>query len=203
VKLSTGIAAILLAGELTGAFAAGPPGGESYIFSPPEGFKLGMHSARGRSLMEEWVPPMETVEGWTKIITVNVHVGLQMDSATYLQRIGGGFKTACPGTTDNGIGNGHANGYPVSMVLLRCPANPGTGKPETTLFRAIRGAEALFAVQYAWRTVPSPDEISEAAHLLSKALICDTRDSAHSCPEQHGDEWKPLDLPKTQDPTGS
>ena len=89
---------------------------------------------------------------------------------------------ACPGTTAKGVFTGQINGYVVSMLLLQCPKNPGTGKPETTAFRVIKGNDALYAVQHAWRAVPSAQDVDAAMHALAKVTVCDTRAAAHPCP---------------------
>lgn len=53
-----------------------------------------------------------------------------------------------------GIHSGTVNAYPVSMLLLACPRNPATHMPETTVFRVIQGQDALYVVQWAWRSNP-------------------------------------------------
>jgi hypothetical protein len=53
----------------------------------------------------------------------------------------------CPGTTAQGVFTGQVNGYVVSMLVLKCPKNPGTWKPETTAFRVIKGNDALYSVR--------------------------------------------------------
>jgi S1-C subfamily serine protease len=64
------------------------------------------------------------------------------------------------------------------MLVLKCPKVAATGKPETTVFRVIKGKDALYSVQYAWRTVPSDD----AKNAFSKTSVCDNRDPSHPCP---------------------
>jgi hypothetical protein len=67
------------------------------------------------------------------------------------------------------------------MLLLRCPMNHNTGKPETTAFRIIKGTQALYSVQYAWRSSPSDQDVSTVMTTLGKATVCDTRDDSHRC----------------------
>ena len=89
---------------------------------------------------------------------------------------------ACPGTTAKGIFTGQVNGYVTSMLLLWCPKNPGTGKPETTAFRGIRGKDALYLVQRAWRAVPSDADLAAVMQTLGRVTVCDTRTPEHPCP---------------------
>jgi hypothetical protein len=155
---------------------------ENLLFSPPKDFKVGFQSNRDNRLMTEWVPAAETVEDWTQMLTVQIFRGASVDAATFLQAVGKRYTDACPGTTAKGIFTGQVNGYVVSMLLLKCPRNPGTGKPETTAFRVIKGKDALYSVQRAWRAVPSDKDLDDVMHALAKVTVCDTRAADHPCP---------------------
>jgi hypothetical protein len=152
--------------------------GENLLFAPPKNFKIGHHDEHIGSLTE-FVPNGQTVDDWTEMLTVQIFRNLkEVAPAAFLQKIGTQWLTACPETPKDSIRNGQVNGYPVSMLVLKCPKSPSTGKPETTIFRVIKGNDALYSVQHAWRTVPS----DEAQQALSKSTVCDTRDPGHPCP---------------------
>lgn len=155
---------------------------ENLIFSPPKDFKIGYQSNHDNRLMTEFVPASETVEDWTHMLTVQIYRGATIDAASFLSGVGKRYMDACPGTTAKGIFTGQINGYVVSMLLLKCPQNPATGKPETTAFRVIKGNDALYSVQRAWRSVPSDQDLDEGMHALAKVTVCDTRMSEHPCP---------------------
>jgi hypothetical protein len=176
-------AAILLIGG-TAAVALGQSllDAENLLVAPPKDFKIGFQSNHDNRLMTEWVPAAETVEDWTQMLTVQIYRGATVDAATFLQRVGKLYTDDCPGTTAKGIYTGQVNGYVVSMLLLKCPKNPGTGKPETTAFRVIKGKDALYSVQRAWRADPSDQEVDDVLHALAKVTVCDTRAPEHPCP---------------------
>jgi hypothetical protein len=178
-----GIGAILIVGcgSVT-AFAQQQMEAENLLFSPPKDFKVGYQSNRDNRLMTEFVPNGETVEDWTQMLTVQIYRGATVDAAAFLGGVGKRFMDACPGTTAKGIYTGQVNGYVVSMLLLKCPMNPGTSKPETTAFRVIRGKDALYSIQRAWRSVPSDQALDEVMHALGKVTLCDTRAPEHPCP---------------------
>lgn len=155
---------------------------ENLLFSPPKDFKIAFQTNRDNRLMTEWIPAAETVDDWTQMLTVQIYRGGTVDAATFLQGVGERYMDACPGTTAKGIYTGQVNGYVASMLLLKCPKNPGTGKPETTAFRVIRGKDALYSVQRAWRAVPSDQEVDDVMHVLAKVTVCDTRAPEHPCP---------------------
>jgi hypothetical protein len=156
--------------------------GENLLVSPPKDFKVGYQSSDGNRTLTEMVPTAETVEDWTQMLTVLVYRHATVDSATLLQRVGKQYMDACPGTTTKGIFTGKTNGYDVSMLVVKCPKNPSTQKPETTAFRVIKGNDALYSVQRAWRSDPSDKEIDDVMHSLAKVSVCDTRTPDHPCP---------------------
>jgi hypothetical protein len=176
-------AALIIAGCAT-ASALGQSliDAENLLFAPPKVFKVGSQSNRDNHLMTEWIPATETVEDWTQMLTVQIYRGAAVEAATFLQSLGKRYMDACAGTTAKGIFTGQINGYVVSMLVLKCPKNPGTGKPETTAFRVIKGTDALYSVQRAWRSIPTDQELDDAMHALAKVTVCDTRAANHPCP---------------------
>ena len=158
------------------------PQGERLLFAPPKNFQNAYHSERVGSLTE-YVPNGDRIEDWTEMMTVQVFHGLNVDPAPFLQTMGKGFAKGCPGfSSPKGILTGQANGYVVSMLVVRCPLNPATGKPETTVFRVIKGQDALYSVQHAWRSAIPDKELDDSVFALGKVIVCDTRDASHPCP---------------------
>jgi hypothetical protein len=167
--------------------------GENLLFAPPLNFKIGYYV--DRNSMTEWIPNGQTAENWTEMLTVQIFRNLKdVSPAAFLQNVGTMYLNGCPGTPKDTINTGHVNGYVVSMLKLKCPRNPGTGKPETTVFRVIKGKDALYSVQLAWRTAPSED----ATQALSRSTVCDTRNPDHPCPSLNA--VAPLSQPKTGGP---
>jgi hypothetical protein len=116
-----------------------------------------------------------------QMLTVQVFHGATADPATFLQGLGARYMDACPGTSAKGIFTGQSNGYVVSMLLLKCPRDPGTGKPETTAFRVIKGKGAPYSVQHPWRAVASDQEVAAARHALATVVVCAARTPEHAC----------------------
>jgi hypothetical protein len=61
---------------------------ENLLVSPPKDLWVGLVSDSGNYSMTEFVPADETVEDRTWMLTVQVFRHLQIDAATFLQRIG-------------------------------------------------------------------------------------------------------------------
>lgn len=174
--------ALLLAAAATAASGQAVTDGENLVFAPPQDFRVGYTSSHDNRVMTEYVPAGQSVDDWAQMVTVQIFHGATVEPAGFLQKVGSLYMGDCPGTSAKGIFTGQSNGYVVSMLLLRCPNNPKTGKPETTAFRVIKGRDALYSVQHAWRALASDQEVEVAMHALGTVTVCDTRRAEHACP---------------------
>ena len=156
--------------------------GERLLFDLPKNFYKAYHSDRIGALTE-FVPSGETFENWAEMITIQVFPGLQAEPVSFLQTIEHRYTKTCPGFRSSPANvTMQVNGYAVSTRLFRCPLNSATGKPETTVFRIIKGNSALYSVQYAWRSMATNKEVVDAVPILGSAKVCDPRVSGHPCP---------------------
>jgi len=160
---------------------------ENLLETLPSGFKLGSQSSRGALKSTEFVPQAETVTGWSELITTEVFFGTKnLEPASFLSQMGERWLASCPGSRPDIIHTGQANGYAVSMLLLRCERVLTTDLPENTLVRAIAGNDSFYVVQYAFRSTLSPDKLSKATNFLASVNVCDTRSPSHPCPRMKG-----------------
>jgi hypothetical protein len=158
--------------------------GENLVQTVPPGFKLGFNNSQDGMKMQEWIPEGETVENWSKMVTTQIFMGKgDWETGKFLNQIGQKWLSACKGSSPNTIKTGQANGYTVSMLLLYCPLNPKTGKPEATMLRAIKGGDSFYLVQKALRYRPTEDQIAQMAHYPGTVNVCDTRSIGHPCPD--------------------
>jgi hypothetical protein len=158
--------------------------GENLLLTPPAGFKVGYKgSSNGVNLME-WVPTGETVQNWSEMVTVQIFVRrTDLDPAQFLGRLQQQWITGCKDSKAASILTGKANGYTASMMMLHCPLLAATGKPETTMFRAIKGNDSFYVVQRAVRSVASPDQVEKMKQYLSEVSVCEAGSQQHPCPD--------------------
>ena len=153
---------------------------EKIVLRMPETFKIGFQKGN----MTEWVPLAESVKDWSELITIQTYqAAASITQAQFLGGVGEKLLRFCPETPIPRMTTGQTNGYPVSMLLLACPKNSNTGKPETTAFRSILGGSDIYFVQYAFRYVPSSNQIATAMKFLGTVSVCDTEKAGHPCPE--------------------
>jgi hypothetical protein len=165
--------------------------GENLLVGPPSGFKIGFQDSRGGVSIQEWVPQGETVQNWSEMVTVQLFRNRpDLAPRTMLDTIQRGWLNACKGSAPAPIMTGKANGYESATMVLHCPFNGETGKPETTAFRAIRGRDSFYVVQRAVRAVPEAGRLERMESYLAGVSVCDTRSAQSPCPNLGGGQPK-------------
>lgn len=174
--------ATALALASTGARAQGLSG-ENLLTGVPDGFVSGDDAAQDGQEIHEFVPSGETVDEWSRMVTIEIYHGARgADVAGFAGSIAGGWEKACPGAVAGALEDGSVNGYVYVLWRFTCPLNPATGKPETMWMKAISGADSAYVVQYAYRAELSDAREQPALAYLADTSACDTRTPDHSCP---------------------
>ena len=139
-----------------GAVAHAQLRNENLLVGLPQGFKVGFSESRNGMNMQEWVPANETVQNWTEMVTVQIFLNRKdLDPVQFLATMEKQWAGACKGSTATPPVAGKVNGYTSATTLLRCPLLASTGKPETTMMKAIRGNDSFYLVQRAVRSLPT------------------------------------------------
>jgi hypothetical protein len=158
--------------------------GETLVATIPTGFKMGSQADHDRVTTLEWVRETESAQNWTEKVTVQIDRRINPTTPPQvLQGIGKKWLSTCKGSAANQIPDGQANGYPVSMLLVHCPLNAATGKPETTVLRVIKGTDAIYSIQKTFKFYPSNYNVGQIMKYLNTVIFCDTRQTDHRCPK--------------------
>jgi len=156
---------------------------ENLLTSLPSGFQVGYRGKNNDGLITELVPAGETVDNWTRMVTVQIFYRLKVGPEAFMQDIERRWMKSCPGAGKaEPITKRDENGYPTLVWLLNCPKNPATGKPEITWFKAVQGNDSFYVVQQAFRFVPSEEQIKQAVGYLKSVRVCDSRLADRACP---------------------
>ena len=159
---------------------------ENLLIAVPDGFIVGdavQGGAAGTISATEFVPKGQTVQEWSEMVTVQVLHGATIGANALGEQVKTGWEGACPKSTVKRLGANKANGYSFVMWSYICPLNPQTKKPETMWLKAIRGGDALYVVQYAFRAAPTVATTEAALAYLDRVAVCDTRKPEHPCPK--------------------
>jgi hypothetical protein len=183
MRIAVNFSALLVAIIFCNHVSAQIPATEQLLFNVPGDFDLGADLGRNGNTFKEFVKKGQSVQDWSEMVTLEIDQSAALTPAQYLQGLGGKIVSACPGTVSkHNLINGTSNGYPVAMLDLSCPANPQTNKPESILIRVIKGDGRLYSVQYAWRSIPSNDQVIAAVNFLKDVTVCDKQATTHPCP---------------------
>lgn len=156
---------------------------ENLLVTLPNGFKVGFQTSKNGMNMQELVPNAETVENWSEMVTVQIFLGRRdLDPARFLATIQQQWLGACNGSKPNPVLNTTVNGYVAASLQLHCPINPAAGKPETTLFKAIKGNDSFYSVQRALRGAMTAPKVVTMSEYIEAVSVCDTRTPQHPCP---------------------
>ena len=121
---------------------------ENLLTPLPHGFKLGWQSPDGH--MQEFVEPPDTVDDWSKMITIQIFHGLKnINPDAFAERLAARWKSGCADASAQKVRDGIENGYPIAVWIYVCPLNAATHKPETMWLKGIGGADSLYVTQYA------------------------------------------------------
>ncbi len=130
-------------------------------FSLPQGFVGAYENEDGGSYLLEFIPDGETVDSWSRMITLSGAKGLALQSPSPLDVaavIGAGFRESCPDSytgSDEGV-QSIPGADAAHLVMFSCGA-PG-GETESALILVVASGADVFTLQWAERgaTVP-PD----------------------------------------------
>jgi hypothetical protein len=157
---------------------------ENLLVPIPPGFQLGDQGQSGPgSDIAEYVPRGETVDQWSRMVTVQIFHNLKaFDPDRFAETIRDRGPASCPGEQGVLVKHGREHGYVYALWLFTCPLNPQTGKPETFYDKLISGADALYSVQYSFRSTLPRDAIPSTMSFLDSVSVCDARLPDRSCP---------------------
>ena len=175
MKLKTWAAALMLLPAVALA-APAQRGGEIVSFgTPPADFETGYQASQGGQTIVELVPKGQTVQNWERMVTLQTFAGNTRSAIDFRRAVSDGWRSACPGGNTINLSEGQENGYPFALLQMSCEHNPQSGRPEYTWIKAMRGERALYVAQYAFRHLPSREELTDAARRLRGMSLCDTR----------------------------
>ena len=133
--------------------------------------------------MQEFIRPPDTVENWSRMITVQLFRSLKtVNPDMFADQLAANWTSACPGGSAGKIRDGNENGFPIVLWLYECPLNPATHQPETMWLKAIGGADSLYVAQYAAREQSKKEIVVPAMEFLRQVIACDTRRADRACP---------------------
>jgi len=181
--------------------ASPPPAGtapgaamtEKLLLAAPAGWRSGASSTSRSVVVTHLLPPGQTTETWTEMLTIQVIADPRTEARTVVNRVAEASRSGCDVAAPSPISEGMINNYPVATMTVTCNHGHQSGKGGLVAVKAIRGRQALFVVERLWRgpafgadePVPVPTEVLQAwALFLRNVTVCDEADPRHHpCPQ--------------------
>lgn len=145
------------------------------------GFVLGYENNDAAMDFAEWVPKGETVQAWTRMVTMIRLEGLRVTPQQFNQMMTDGLTKSCPGATISDVSTADIGGRPAARFRGDCPRNPATGKPEVLFHLAIAGQNDLHIRQVAFRYQPGADDVRWADGVIGSTRWCAVGSKAKRC----------------------
>lgn len=180
--LLLGLVALAFAAPALAPAAMAQVKDESVLTPLPEGSKLGYRGGQPGFAIAEIIPANETVEDWSVMVTQLTFATMPATLDAFAEGMAQRYADACGAHEMTKIVEDLTNGYPSGLWRLVCGINPGTGKPEYMYMKLVRGADAFYSIQYAYRDVPSPERNAAAETYMLDVSVCDPRTPYHPCP---------------------
>jgi len=152
---------------------------EQVRLPPMRGYQQAHQStdAQGNRITE-YVPQGQTVHDWTDMVTVNDAPNSgHVSPREFLGIIEAGWRIACPAAQSHWIREGEEGGRPFALLMLSCPRNPGTGKPEFTWIKGVQGRQGFHTVQKSFRSEPEKEDVVQWIGWLREVGLCGNGDA--------------------------
>lgn len=147
------------------------------------GFVEAHRVERPHGMIVEWAPEGETVQNWTRIVTVQRfgEAATRLRPHDVIGNMAESLPTSCPDGVSGAVERLRISGRPAARFRADCALNPGTGLPETLFALAIAGERDMHMFQIAFRRVPSAEDVSWAEQHLASAALCTARSREAVC----------------------
>lgn len=166
---------------LASAVVAGHAAAVEQVQLPPmKGYQQAHQSTDVQgNRITEYVPQGQTVQDWTDMVTVNDAANSgHVSPREFLGIIEAGWRIACPDAQSHWVREGDEAGRPFALLMLSCPLNPGTGKPEFTWIKGIQGVQGFHTVQKSFRSEPEKEDVVRWIGWLRDVRLCGQGDAA-------------------------
>jgi len=187
------LAAILLILAFLGSPASAEQAvGEQLLVPWPAGWKKVFHEGKGNIEVSELVPPDQSVNEWSEMLTVQLVLGPpKQKAADLLKDRAEEFKKSCDDVGAGPVAEERSNGYETAMRAIACTKSKQWGKGELSLFKAFIGRQRLYVVSRSWRGEPFEKEkqpvpaekTAEWLAFMDRVVLCDTADPQRVCPK--------------------
>ncbi len=159
----------------------------------PAGWRVGSESHNAAMRLLEFVPPDQTADHWTDMITVIVvYHRSGADLSDYMNNMQAHLQQGCEvPSVLSGLLRLPDHGYETAIQTVACGKSKRFGKGEIMMQKVMVGENAIFDVQRAWRFAPaqrsedlpfSDAQRAAGAAYLDTVWLCNRTVNSADCP---------------------
>ncbi|OUS18768.1 hypothetical protein A9Q97_00310 [Rhodospirillales bacterium 47_12_T64] len=169
--------------------------GEVFFAALPDQWGALPRKTLAQQTTAEWLPPGQTVNNWTDMITVQVFPGWAGgDVLNFLDELSEIYSKNCEVSGATPPLKDQVNGFPTGFRLINCTRDFTRNTGEVALFRATVGSNALYLIQHVFRVPefeigaqPVTNEAMKTAFEgIRTGWACNLHSQNQPCPEN----WK-------------
>lgn len=157
---------------------------ESLLFTTPSAYKTVTDVQKGDMHIREYIPKSESLPAWTEMLTVQTFRNMAATPKQFRETMGAMLKQACKENGMFPISESTENGYSTAVWFQACEYSEKLPRDELTWIKVIKGKEAFYVVQKAFRFQPEPEQTEPWIKYLKNLRVCDARVPDSACP--HG-----------------
>lgn len=150
-------------------------------FLVPKNYKSITKTQKANMEIQEFIPQSESLQNWTEMLTVQSFYDLKATPKEFQMHLSSCFKSACKTSEMYPVLDSIESGYAASVAIHACEYADKNPKDEMALVKIIKGKNALYVVQKAFRFQPEPAIINQWTLYLKNIRICGTTSSDSGC----------------------
>jgi len=155
---------------------------EKLMGVPNENFEIGYESYTDEIAMTEFVPVGETVQKWSRMITIQSLIGYRPKTLeSFARKFTQLVINQCSTSDHEIIWRNVQYGYNSMVLAVSCHENLVTGLSEHMLVKVIQGDDALYVVQKAWKYEPNDDQLNNWFEEMGSFIVCGKNNDFKMC----------------------
>lgn len=168
------------------------PAAERLLMAPPAGWQGVPVQKTDKVLISRLYPPGQNEKQWNEMITVQIYPGAGQSPREFIESVIAFSRNNCEAAGPGPVTEATVNNYPAAIVSVACTKGKQSGQGNMVLVTAIKGRDALYAVQRQWRgkafaaneKPDMPDAMIKEWNNFPRTIgLCDPRAAQqHPCP---------------------
>ncbi|TXI91916.1 MAG: hypothetical protein E6Q34_06885 [Burkholderiaceae bacterium] len=154
---------------------------ENLLLRVPDNYTSASNTQKENFSGIEYIPKTESLTTWSEMLTVQTFRNLSVGLDVFRENLERGFKRSCKESSSALVSEANEFGYDAKVWMQTCEYANKTPRDEIVLFKAIRGKEATYVIQKAFRFEPSVEKLTPWFEYMKKVRLCGAESNEPDC----------------------